>query len=312
MSASSDTATGPKRRERHLRARRVRWRPVCPECGYSLRRLTSDRCPECGDSFPTPSRVYRRWAWRRLPWERRHRAGLVFAYLKTIVLVAFRPGRAARGLAIPDRWGRAVRWGAVHLLLFAAAGLFLGSDKYFAQRAFSPLERWTDSEPVRSGEPDPPIVLWAAQSLCAWLVTGATLPLLGVALGAAVPGRHPAAKRGIAKWSLYSSALISLPVVALSAVSSALEGIWALDLSGISWAVNWGQAVPDVLNNIEPPPPLLGAVLYAIWWARGVSVNSYLRRRGFAVFAANAVAYVASWIALAWLLFDPKALARLL
>ena len=60
-----------------------RWRPVCPDCGYSLRGATSDRCPECGVPYPTTARTYRRWAVRRLPWDRLHRGSLLIAYFKS-------------------------------------------------------------------------------------------------------------------------------------------------------------------------------------------------------------------------------------
>jgi len=83
--------------------RRSRWRPVCPECGYSLRRLRGERCPECGVAFPTTSRVFRRWAVRRLIWERLQRGNALFAYIKTVLTIVFWPCRAARGVAVPDR-----------------------------------------------------------------------------------------------------------------------------------------------------------------------------------------------------------------
>ena len=87
-------------------------------------------------------------------------------------------------------------------------------------------------------------------------------------------------------------------------------GLLALGQSGIPGTAQWRQGVADFLFP-EAPAPLAGAVLYAIWWARGVSVNPYLRRRGFGVFVVNTAAYIAAWIALAWLSFDPKALRGL-
>ncbi|MEW6253473.1 MAG: hypothetical protein AB1716_22750, partial [Planctomycetota bacterium] len=48
-----------------------RWRPMCPECGYSLRGLASARCPECGEDLPAVGPGSRRWAVRRLVWDRR-------------------------------------------------------------------------------------------------------------------------------------------------------------------------------------------------------------------------------------------------
>jgi hypothetical protein len=57
----------------------------CPECGYSLRGLTSDRCPECGlklDFIESDVSL--------IPWERRREIGRMRAYWQTVVLAMFR------------------------------------------------------------------------------------------------------------------------------------------------------------------------------------------------------------------------------
>jgi len=63
----------------------------CPECGYSLRGLTSERCPECGLDLgfieATESLI---------PWERRREIGRVRAYWRTVLLATFRPRRFCR------------------------------------------------------------------------------------------------------------------------------------------------------------------------------------------------------------------------
>jgi hypothetical protein len=57
----------------------------CPECGYSLRGLTSDRCPECGlDLSFIESEV------SIIPWEHGREVGLIKAYWKTVWLINFR------------------------------------------------------------------------------------------------------------------------------------------------------------------------------------------------------------------------------
>jgi hypothetical protein len=58
----------------------------CPGCGYDLRAIDSDRCPECGlliDRTPTGQST--------LPWAHRHRLGRLRAYARTFALVCFRP-----------------------------------------------------------------------------------------------------------------------------------------------------------------------------------------------------------------------------
>ena len=57
----------------------------CPECGYSLRGLTSDRCPECGLKLDfIESEV------SLIPWERRREIGRVRAYWQTVFQVMCR------------------------------------------------------------------------------------------------------------------------------------------------------------------------------------------------------------------------------
>jgi hypothetical protein len=68
----------------------------CPECGYSLRGLTSKRCPECGlrlDFIESEVSL--------IPWERRREIGRFRAYWRTGWLAAFRPKRFCRAAYQP-------------------------------------------------------------------------------------------------------------------------------------------------------------------------------------------------------------------
>ncbi|NUQ50240.1 MAG: hypothetical protein HUU27_10030, partial [Phycisphaerae bacterium] len=112
---------------RDARLSPLRWRPQCPECGYSVFRVTAGRCPECGAPYPSLLRHNRRWAIHRHPWDRRPREFVVAAYLKSAVMNGLCPCRAAWRLGSPDRFGRALRWAAAHLLLAALLATLLGS-----------------------------------------------------------------------------------------------------------------------------------------------------------------------------------------
>ncbi len=305
MPQSADSATGGLRRPRL-----ARWRPVCPECGYSLRRLTSDRCPECGEAFPTPSRVYRRWANRRLPWERRVRGGVVFAYLRTILLIIFRPGRAARGVAIPDRYGKAVRWAVLHLVLLALVGSVCVSQTYFRDRALTPFLQMSGFfETVEPSTGD--LLVWTTESMAMWMVALGSLPLLGAALGIAMPGHHPAARRAIVKWSLYSFGGVSLGLGIMIVVGLLTWSIWLMSQLGII-RPGLGSWAGFLAGRPEPPWLVVWAALYGFWWAVGAAGNPYLRRRGATVFLAHALTYIAAWLLLAKLLFNPGGLRELL
>jgi hypothetical protein len=289
----------------------ARRQPVCPECGYSLRRLLSRRCPECGSEFPTFCRGLLRWAQRRLAWDRTARGSLLFAYAKTTLMLAVWPSSAARGLAIPDHGTRALRWAAAHLAVLALCGTVIGSDRYYWAWA-----RGTLSDPVAASfrmtpplpQPAGLVAIWAAQSLAAWCITAVAPPLLGVLLGIAIPGRHPLARRSIAKWSLYLS-LIPLLVLGVCyltqfyALMRAAGYSWTAMMGPLPWPPPWQPRVP---------PTILLAVPYGLWWAIGVSVNPYLRARGPRVFASHAALYLGAWAVLTNLLFPTGALRSLL
>lgn len=138
------------------------------------------------------------------------------------------------------------------------------------------------------------VIVWTLQSLIAWLIGLGLLPLLGMTLGATVPGRHPAAKRGIVKWSLYASFII-LPV---------LITWYAARVAAMPWRQQ-GTPVVFVYGYLCRPSLTLLAGLYALWWARGVCVNPYLRKRGFKVLLVNWFIFMAAWLMLTWVLLNP-------
>ncbi len=60
----------------------------CQKCGYNLRGLTAERCPECGRSLEglrSPVSL--------IPWVHRREIGRLRAYWKTVWLVMFRQGQ---------------------------------------------------------------------------------------------------------------------------------------------------------------------------------------------------------------------------
>lgn len=65
----------------------------CIGCGYNLRGIASDRCPECGlDTAATGSAV---------AWEGRKHMGIYRAFRQTVLNVSFRPRRLAEARAFP-------------------------------------------------------------------------------------------------------------------------------------------------------------------------------------------------------------------
>src|SRR4051812_15708142 len=63
----------------------------CQTCGYNLRGLASDRCPECGEKFdPTQA------AGARIPWLQRSAIGTWRAYWRTVGMAMFHPVELGR------------------------------------------------------------------------------------------------------------------------------------------------------------------------------------------------------------------------
>lgn len=288
--------------------RRARWRPECPECGYSVFRAAANRCPECGHAYPTSSRFFRRWAIQRLVWDRADRGGLLIPYLRTALAIAICPCRAARRLANPDRVGRATRWAGAHIVLAALIGTATGSGGYYVGwllRA-GDLAPATARVPWPSDSPPMTVLLWAAQSFTCWLIALTALPILGALLGAAVPNRQPAARRGIAKWSLYATCLLG-PAICLSSLLTYWQVISIMGTGfGPVGAAGWPPAFAK--------HPQIGtvAMLYAAWWAAGVAANPYLARRGLLVWLVNFWIFLGIWLLLRFLVFPMQVWESLL
>jgi hypothetical protein len=277
--------------------RMSRWRPVCPECGYSLRGLTEPRCPECGVDLPSANRSFRRWAVRRIPWDRLQRGSLIMAYLGTLLRILFVPWRSGRDLAVPDRWGRAVRWAMVHLLLCALAAVLLSQQDYYVYWLIDKFHPWPQ-HPTDFGSwaPDRRIGVWATQSLAAWMLTLISFPLVGALISLGVPRRHRAAKLTGIKWSLYATPIL---VASLAA--------W------YGYYLIW----PDKKYNqlYHPPLPLSQfAWAYGLWWAAGICMNRYDRARwqGLPALILGGLLFAGVWLVLTQLLFPGGILEALL
>jgi hypothetical protein len=144
---------------------------------------------------------------------------------------------------------------------------------------------------------------WFGQSLAAW-GTAVVLPVaLGALLSMVLPGRHRAAKLGGVKWSLYLSSLLA-----------ALFVVW---LGCYYWTVPVRRTggFPLLLRHVLPgPTPAIQIVVgtYGIWWAVGMAVNPFDRKRGFVEFVKFAVMFLGVWIVIASILFPSGAMSSLL
>lgn len=284
-------------RKRGLR-KRWSWRPVCPECGYDIRRAAEPRCPECGTPFPTAAQTYRRWAVRRLAWDRRVRGGVVLAYLRTMVVLVLRPCAAARQLALPDRYGRAIRFALGHVVLAALVVAVVQALPAIVTAWLA----WDLSvrQPGARMAPWMPSLYGAWNSgvtrAAAWLVALGVLPALGVLLAWALPGRHAAARLAGMKWSLYAIA----PVVLIVLLDAARDIAFYMERP---YTPYFGH---DSLGRVA----LAGAVMaYSVYWGIGLAQHPY-QRSGFPVAMGFSLLYVVAvsvfklWVAPPWVLSD--------
>ncbi len=255
--------------------------------------------------FPTTSTTFRRWAVRRIAWDRGRRGSVFIAYVRTLAVILFLPWRAGRRLVVPDHWPRCVRWAVVHIGLAIFFCALLANGRHTLQ--------WL-TERVSPSSFDPPhlefpgdasaerVLVWFSQSFAAWAIALLYSVGLGSLLSVSIPGRHRAAKLGGVKWGLYLSSLF---IVMLAA----WYGYYVLNppqaQATLPASFTWTLPTPG-------PPAKLLAGAYGVWWAAGMAANPYNRARTLRTFLGFALLYAGSWAIMAWVLFPAGALEALL
>jgi hypothetical protein len=78
---------------------------LCPTCGYNLRGLTQDRCPECGSEFDRAALSN-----AQLPWPHRRHLGRFRSYWRTVWQVTFHPKLLAAEFCRPVDYAAAQRF----------------------------------------------------------------------------------------------------------------------------------------------------------------------------------------------------------
>lgn len=101
----------------------------CQDCGYNLRGLTSNRCPECGRTLDAVRSTI-----PGIPWVHRRNIGRLSAYWQTVWLVMFRHKRFCEELARPVSYPDAqrFRWMTIlHVYLPVLAATVIAYLRYW-------------------------------------------------------------------------------------------------------------------------------------------------------------------------------------
>lgn len=110
---------------------------ICLHCGYDLRGLDRNRCPECGEEFDPEANLR-----PRLPWARRSVVGRFRGYSHTVLLATFRSARIAAEINRPVSYRDAqlFRWITVVLaaIPLVIVGIILMTQ---VQQPVQPLEK---------------------------------------------------------------------------------------------------------------------------------------------------------------------------
>ncbi|MGE3180456.1 MAG: hypothetical protein AB7N71_02420 [Phycisphaerae bacterium] len=295
------------------------WRPVCPECGHSVRGAVSDRCTECGEVFPAIDRPGYRWGALRLPWERRG-ANMFLRYGPTEFLVLFRPFRAGARCAVPGRFVRVWLFlipaiAVVIATRAAAVGIPAIIMKWKQPRTTATLSTkqflealWNDVyQFLTNGWLDELSRVWLP-----WLMLLLAFPLVGIFLVWLFPiVGSAAARRTRMKWSVYA-ALAPIALAVAYVLMPIMHSTYAspnVIFRGMPDAPWRSDRIWQVLQTFVP---ILLATCYGAYWAAGLSRNPFNHYRGFGIFALLLMIYVSAWWLIETVLFPPGVLVTLL
>jgi hypothetical protein len=106
----------------------------CPRCGYNVRGIDSQRCPECGGEVDRG-----KLSASRIPWVHRREIGRFRAYWRTVAMVVRRPrevaGEVARPVSLSDArrfWVATVVWAFLPLAMVGTWWVFGSGRLAFA------------------------------------------------------------------------------------------------------------------------------------------------------------------------------------
>jgi hypothetical protein len=202
----------------------------CPDCGYNLRGMTSDRCPECGILIGNVSAF-------TIPWAHRAEIGRVRAFGRSVWLATFHPTRLARAVHGPVDPDSANRFRSIVIsIAWIMTAIVLGS-LYWQQRGADFLNL-IDAAAISATPVD-----WDWELKTMWSAGAIMIPVLPIGLGLMFflwgrAGQHWFKVASLTPTQRSRSILISryalapLAWIALSAIF--LGGAWVLEATRVS------------------------------------------------------------------------------
>ena len=148
----------------------------CPNCGYNLRGLDRDRCPECGKPFDRSL-----LSSSRIPWVHRRALGGITAYWRTVAFVLRHPLMLAGEMGIPVSFEHARRFRRATLLLVlvplvaASAGFFIEALLDPSMPLATKADRYAPTKPYPFTKPPQPT--WRDGRIIGWVLEIGTLPV---------------------------------------------------------------------------------------------------------------------------------------
>ena|SRR5271170_8184180 len=106
----------------------------CIGCGYNLRGIDSDRCPECGAAVDRSA-----MAISVIPWTHRRSLGWATAYLRTVKLSILHPAKLAHEIGRPGNFADAILFRRITAGLATVSMIALSICLIFANYDLSEL-----------------------------------------------------------------------------------------------------------------------------------------------------------------------------
>ena len=231
----------------------------CENCGYNLRALLKERCPECGEAFDAA-----RLLGSRIPWAHRDRLGRFRTYWRTVWMVMFNHRRFCEEMARPVNYAdsQRFRWVTVlHVFVPLLVMTLVVYGVYSPRATPNTGYAWSMVPPgMTAGSSlfdrlyvEPWIMVLVYLCVLLWLVA-----ITGVQTYFFHPGNvDPTAQDRAHALSYYACAPLSLTVLPL-----------ALLLGGGSVAQNAGNWVPIQTGCV------FAVLLLGLFWARSVVLVS--------------------------------------